>query len=74
MTILPNEEIITDDEVEYKDMPPLTEEAEEEEMPVNEQVGLVVRRALTTHVKETDNLQREISSTTDAILKAKCVA
>lgn len=50
--MLPNGELLTDDENEYEDMPPLIEENEDdeeiEEKPVNGKVGLVARRALTT--------------------------
>ena len=65
MIVLPSGEIVTDDEEEYKDMPPLTEECEEEveaeiQVPIQESVGLglVARRALATHIKE-ENVQRE---------------
>lgn len=50
MLMLPNGEIITDDEEEeYNDMPPLVEKEEElEEISTNDKVGLVARRALAT--------------------------
>ncbi|XP_027096106.1 uncharacterized protein [Coffea arabica] len=50
MLVLPNGDIVTDDEEEdYKDMPPLVEEEDEiEEVPTQDKVGLVARRALAT--------------------------
>ncbi|XP_027184028.1 uncharacterized protein LOC113782336, partial [Coffea eugenioides] len=52
MIILPNGEFLTDDEDEKEELPSLEEE--EEALPVNERVGLVVRRALATQVKAAD--------------------
>ena len=49
--------MVTDDEDEYKNMPPLMEEEEEvEEMPTNTPLGLglVVRRALTIRIHKDD--------------------
>ncbi|XP_071924833.1 uncharacterized protein [Coffea arabica] len=60
MLVLPNGDIVTDDEEEdYKDMPPLVEEEDEiEEMPTQDKVGLVARRALATQASK-DELQRD---------------
>ncbi|XP_071905717.1 uncharacterized protein [Coffea arabica] len=55
MIILPNGEFLTDDEDEKEELPSLEEE--EEALPVNERVGLVVRRALATQVKAADHAQ-----------------
>nr|XP_027113049.1 uncharacterized protein LOC113731782 [Coffea arabica] len=52
MIILPNGEFFTDDEDEKEELPSLEEE--EEALPVDERVGLVVRRALATQVKAAD--------------------
>ncbi|XP_071902701.1 uncharacterized protein [Coffea arabica] len=60
MLVLPNGDIVTDDEEEdYKDMPPLVEEEDEiEEVPTQDKVGLVARRALATQASK-DELQRD---------------
>ncbi|XP_071928097.1 uncharacterized protein [Coffea arabica] len=60
MLDLPNGDIVTDDEEEdYKDMPPLVEEEDEiEEVPTQDKVGLVARRALATQASK-DELQRD---------------
>nr|XP_027062888.1 uncharacterized protein LOC113689295 [Coffea arabica] len=63
MLVLPNGDIVTDDEEEdYKDMPPLVEDAIEEdeieEVPTQDKVGLVARRALATQASK-DELQRD---------------
>ncbi|XP_071928059.1 uncharacterized protein [Coffea arabica] len=60
MLVLPNGDIITDDEEEdYKDMPPLVEEENEiEEVPTQDKVGLVARRALATQASK-DEFQRD---------------
>ncbi|XP_027155217.1 uncharacterized protein LOC113755410, partial [Coffea eugenioides] len=55
MIILPNGEFLTDDEDEKEELPSLEEE--EEALPVNERVGLVVRRALATQVKAANHAQ-----------------
>ncbi|XP_071918755.1 uncharacterized protein [Coffea arabica] len=60
MLVLPNGDIVTDDEEEeYTDMPPLVEEEDEiEEVPTQDKVGLVARRALATQASK-DELQRD---------------
>ncbi|XP_071928135.1 uncharacterized protein [Coffea arabica] len=60
MLVLPNGDIVTDDEEEdCKDMPPLVEEEDEiEEVPTQDKVGLVARRALATQASK-DELQRD---------------
>ncbi|XP_071920620.1 uncharacterized protein [Coffea arabica] len=60
MLVLPNGDIVTDDEEEdYNDMPPLVEEEDEiEEVPTQDKVGLVARRALATQASK-DELQRD---------------
>ncbi|XP_071924800.1 uncharacterized protein [Coffea arabica] len=63
MLVLPNGDIVTDDEEEdYKDMPPLVEDAIEEdeieEVPTQDKVGLVARRALAAQASK-DELQRD---------------
>ena len=63
MIVLPSGEVISDDEEEYKEMPPLAEEDDTESVvqpPLEESIGLglVARRALAAHVKEED-IQRE---------------
>ena len=59
MIVLPSGEILTDDKEEYADMPPPVEEENEiEETPTTNKVGLVTRRALTTHANH-EELQRE---------------
>ncbi|XP_027082339.2 uncharacterized protein [Coffea arabica] len=60
MLVLPNGDIVTNDEEEdYKDMPPLVEEEDEiEEVPTQDKVGLVARRALATQASK-DELQRD---------------
>ncbi|XP_071905971.1 uncharacterized protein [Coffea arabica] len=60
MLVLPNGDIVTDDEEEdYKDMPPLAEEEDEiEEVPTQDKVGLVARRALATQASK-DEFQRD---------------
>ncbi|XP_071917073.1 uncharacterized protein [Coffea arabica] len=60
MLVLPNGDIVTDDEEEdYKDMPPLVEEEDGiEEVPTQDKVGLVARRALATQASK-DELQRD---------------
>ncbi|XP_071918726.1 uncharacterized protein [Coffea arabica] len=60
MLVLPNGDIVTDDEEEeYKDMPPLVEEEDEiEEVPTQDKVGLVARRALATQASK-DEFQRD---------------
>ena len=57
MIVLPNGEIVTDDEKEYEGMPYFMNKEDEgscEEVPLNRFVGLelVGRRALTSQVKE----------------------
>ncbi|XP_071933206.1 uncharacterized protein [Coffea arabica] len=60
MRVLPNGDIVTDDEEEdYKDMPPLVEEEDEiEEVSTQDKVGLVARRALATQASK-DEFQRD---------------
>ncbi|XP_071933062.1 uncharacterized protein [Coffea arabica] len=60
MLVLPNGDIVTDDkEEDYKDMPPLAEEEDEiEEVPTQDKVGLVARRALATQASK-DEFQRD---------------
>ena len=54
MLVMPNEEVLIDEnEEEYEGMPPLTEEDNEEEVeeiPTLDKVGLVARRALATQL------------------------
>ncbi|XP_027156432.1 uncharacterized protein LOC113757267, partial [Coffea eugenioides] len=72
MIILPNGEFLTDDEDEKEELPSLEEEEEEEEaLPVDERVGLVVRRALATQVKAADHAQRENIFYTRCYIKGK---
>ena len=56
-----NGEFIMDDEAEYEWIPSLIEEDGDssEKLPTNDQVGLVIRRALAAHVKEDEEVQRE---------------
>lgn len=59
MIVLPSGDVISDDEEEYADMPPLIEEGDEsgEEVPATDEqvaVALVTRRALATQVKKVD--------------------
>ena len=58
MIILDISEIVMDDESDYTDMPPLTEDNEDEleEMAIDDQIGftLLARRVLATHVKVGD--------------------
>ncbi|XP_071901902.1 uncharacterized protein [Coffea arabica] len=63
MIILPSSEVMSDDEEEYKEMPPLDEKDEMEaivQRPLEKSVGLglVARHALATHIKE-EEIQRE---------------
>ncbi|XP_071924844.1 uncharacterized protein [Coffea arabica] len=69
MIILPNGEFFTDDEDEKEELPSLEEE--EEALPVDERVGLVVRRALATQVKAADHAQRENIFYTRCYIKGK---
>ncbi|XP_027181973.1 uncharacterized protein LOC113780366 [Coffea eugenioides] len=72
MIILPNGEFLTDDEDEKEGLPSLEgEEEEEEALPVNERVGLVVRRALATQVKAADHAQMENIFYTRCYIKGK---
>ncbi|XP_027156813.1 uncharacterized protein LOC113757952, partial [Coffea eugenioides] len=72
MIILPNGEFLTDDEDEKEELPSLEEEEEEEEaLPIDERVGLVVRRALATQVKAADHAQRENIFYTRCYIKGK---
>ena len=71
MIVLPSGEVISDDEEEYKEMPPLDEEDDIEvvvQPPLEESVGLglVARRALAARVKE-EEFNRKTSSTPDAM-------
>ncbi|XP_071912313.1 uncharacterized protein [Coffea arabica] len=75
MIVLPSREVISDDEEEYKEMPPLDEEDDIEvvvQPPLEESVGLglVARRALAARVKE-EEFNRKTSSTPDAISNPK---
>ena len=63
MIVLPSGEIISDDEEEYNEMPPLEKEGDMEAViqpPLEESVGLglMARRALAAHIKE-EEIQRE---------------
>nr|XP_027124151.1 uncharacterized protein LOC113740831 [Coffea arabica] len=63
MIVLPSGDVVSDDEDEFAEMPPLTaegEDSEEEVEATTEQVGvaLVARRALATQVKKVDEAQR----------------
>nr|XP_027103091.1 uncharacterized protein LOC113724382 [Coffea arabica] len=71
MIVLPSGDVVSDDEDEFAEMPPLIEEGEDSEEEVEattEQVGvaLVARRALATQVKKVDEAQR------DNILYTRC--
>ncbi|XP_071914051.1 uncharacterized protein [Coffea arabica] len=64
MIVLPSGDVVSDDEEEFAEMPPLTgegEDSEEEVEATTEQVGvaLVARRALATQVKMVDEAQRD---------------
>nr|XP_027076021.1 uncharacterized protein LOC113699863 [Coffea arabica] len=64
MIVLLSGDVIFDDEEEFADMPPLTEEGEDSEVEVEattKQVGVaqVARRALATQVKKVDEGQRD---------------
>nr|XP_027098825.1 uncharacterized protein LOC113718104 [Coffea arabica] len=64
MIVLPNENVLSDNENEFAEMPPLTEESEDSEVEVEattEQMGvtLVARRALATQVKKVDEAQSD---------------
>ena len=54
MLILPNGEVLIDEEDEYEEMPLLIEEKDEEleEIPTNDKVGLVARRTLATQASK----------------------
>ena len=52
MIILPNREIITNDKAEYEETQLLKKNERQEELLVDEKVGLVVRQALATQAKE----------------------
>ena len=54
MMMLPNGEIVSDEEEKYQGMPPLEEEKDDsgEELPTHEEIGcLGVRKVLTTPAK-----------------------
>ncbi|XP_027156975.1 uncharacterized protein LOC113758224 [Coffea eugenioides] len=64
MIVLPSGDVVSDDEDEVTEMPPLIDEDEDSEVEVEattEQVGvaLVARRALATQVKRVDETQRD---------------
>nr|XP_027093618.1 uncharacterized protein LOC113714019 [Coffea arabica] len=63
MLLLPNGEIVSDEEEEYEGMPPLEGEGDDssEEIPTHEEIGcLVVRKVLTTRAKEEEiEIQRD---------------
>ncbi|XP_071921799.1 uncharacterized protein [Coffea arabica] len=64
MVVLPSGDVISDDEDEFAEMPPLIDEGDVSEVEVEattEQVGvaLVARRALATQVKRVDEAQRD---------------
>ncbi|XP_027157122.1 uncharacterized protein LOC113758480 [Coffea eugenioides] len=64
MIVLPSGDVVSDDEDEFAEMPPLTDEGEDSEEEVEattEQVGvaLVAHRALATQVKKVDEAQRD---------------
>ncbi|XP_071916198.1 uncharacterized protein [Coffea arabica] len=64
MIVLLSGDVVSDDEDEFAEMPPLTDEGEDSEEEVEattEQVGvaLVARRALATQVKKVDEAQRD---------------
>ncbi|XP_071928112.1 uncharacterized protein [Coffea arabica] len=70
MLILPNGEVISNEEEEYEGMPPLVEEEIEsdEELPTNEEIGyLVVQKVLTTRAKE-----EEIEAQRDNLFYTRC--
>ena len=61
MLILPNGEVVSDNEDDCEGMPPLMEESDnsEEELPVDGKVGfLVVRKVLAARAIEEDDMQR----------------
>ncbi|XP_071925993.1 uncharacterized protein [Coffea arabica] len=66
MLMLPNGEIVSDEEEEYEGIPPLEEEENEssEEIPTHEEIGcLVVRKVLTTRAKEEEmEVQKKATS------------
>nr|XP_027098880.1 uncharacterized protein LOC113718158 [Coffea arabica] len=64
MIVLPSGDVVSDDEGEFTEMPPLIDKGEDSKVEVeatNEQVGvvLVASRALTTQVKRVDKAQRD---------------
>nr|XP_027109244.1 uncharacterized protein LOC113729114 [Coffea arabica] len=63
MLLLPNGEVVSDEEEEYEGMPPLEEEENDssEEIPTHEEIGcLVVRKVLTTRAKKEEmEVQRD---------------
>ena len=75
--MLPNGEIVSDEEEEYEGIPPLEEEENEssEEIPTHEEIGcLVVRKVLTTRAKEEEiEVQRDNFSTQDVISRIRFV-
>ncbi|XP_027156737.1 uncharacterized protein LOC113757826 [Coffea eugenioides] len=75
MLMLPNGEIVSDEEEEYEGIPPLEEEENEssEEIPTHEEIGcLVVRKVLTTRAKEEEmEVQRDNLFCTRCYIKDK---
>ncbi|XP_071901000.1 uncharacterized protein [Coffea arabica] len=70
MLLLPNGEIVSDEEEEYEGMPPLEGEGDDssEEIPTHEEIGcLVVRKVLTTRAKE-----EEIKVQRDNLFYTRC--
>nr|XP_027093640.1 uncharacterized protein LOC113714042 [Coffea arabica] len=70
MLLLPNGEIVSDEEEEYEGMPPLEGEGDDssEEVPTHEEIGcLVVRKVLTTRAKE-----EEIEVQRDNLFYTRC--
>ncbi|XP_071900949.1 uncharacterized protein [Coffea arabica] len=74
MLLLDNGEVVTNDkEDDHEGIPSFVENDADssEELPTNEQLGLVVRRVLTTQVKEEDGQQRENIFYTRCHIKGK---
>ena len=64
MVVLPSKDVVSDDEDDFAEMPPLIDEGDDSEVEVEattEQVGvvLVACRALATQVKRVDEAQHD---------------
>ncbi|XP_027156445.1 uncharacterized protein LOC113757283 [Coffea eugenioides] len=73
MLLLDNGEVVTDEEDSCEGMLSLEEDETDscEELPTNEQLGLVVRRVLTMQIKEEDGQQQENIFYTRCHIKGK---